>query len=223
MMRRLGLAFALYLSLVGGALAQGGMGPGPGMVHSTGGGATTTLNPSDKAANATLTNGNLTITSSSGISGARSISSYSTGKFYAEFSIGASNASAYSREIGIANSTASLTAAGGDANSAVLFMGDPLLYINSGSTTTGLTYTNNDLVSMAVDLTNNRIWYRLNGGNWNNNVSNDPATNIGGVAIATPTRPVFVVVKVATSGAALTANFGATAYSFTAPSGFGNW
>lgn len=36
-MKRLGLALALCLSLIGGALAQGGMGPGPGMVHSTGG------------------------------------------------------------------------------------------------------------------------------------------------------------------------------------------
>lgn len=37
-MKRLGLALAVFLSLVGGALAQGGMGPGPGTVHSTGGG-----------------------------------------------------------------------------------------------------------------------------------------------------------------------------------------
>jgi len=39
-MRRLGLALALCLALIGSALAQGGMGPGPGTVHSTGGGAT---------------------------------------------------------------------------------------------------------------------------------------------------------------------------------------
>lgn len=37
-MKRLGLVLAFCLSLISGALAQGGMGPGPGMVHSTGGG-----------------------------------------------------------------------------------------------------------------------------------------------------------------------------------------
>lgn len=37
-MRRIGLALSISLLLIGGALAQGGMGPGPGMVHSTGGG-----------------------------------------------------------------------------------------------------------------------------------------------------------------------------------------
>ena len=34
-MKRLGLVLAFCLALTGGALAQGGMGPGPGMVHST--------------------------------------------------------------------------------------------------------------------------------------------------------------------------------------------
>ncbi len=38
MMRRFGLALAFSLLLLGNALAQGGMGPGPGTVHSTGGG-----------------------------------------------------------------------------------------------------------------------------------------------------------------------------------------
>lgn len=187
--------------------------------------ATTTWNPADKAANTVLSNGDLTATGSvSGTCNVRSIASYSSGKYHAEFTIGATNSTNYSRAVGIANSTASLTANLGNANSAAVFMGDPLFYINSGSTGSGVTYTNNDVVSMAVDLDNNTIWYRRNGGNWNGNASYDPATNTGGMAIATPTRPVFVIALLAISFSPnLTANFGATAYTYTAPSGFGNW
>lgn len=36
-MNRLALALAVFVSLIGAACAQGGMGPGPGTVHSTGG------------------------------------------------------------------------------------------------------------------------------------------------------------------------------------------
>lgn len=69
-MKRLGLALALCLSLIGGALAQGGMGPGPGMVHSTGGvtcsssqgnaflaRATAVTNPTDQTNYCTLIDG----------------------------------------------------------------------------------------------------------------------------------------------------------------------
>lgn len=38
-MKRLGLSLAFFVALAGAAFAQGGMGPGPGTVHSTGGGA----------------------------------------------------------------------------------------------------------------------------------------------------------------------------------------
>ncbi len=33
----------------------------------------------------------------------------------------------------------------------------------------------------AIDLDAMLIWFRTNGGNWNNNVSNDPATGVGGI------------------------------------------
>lgn len=41
MMRQFALALAVLAALVGSAVAQGGMGPGPGIVHSTGGGTST--------------------------------------------------------------------------------------------------------------------------------------------------------------------------------------
>jgi hypothetical protein len=44
--------------------------------------------------------------------------------------------------------------------------------------------TAGSLVDVAVDTVNKKMWYRVNGGNWNNNASYDPGTNTGGLDIS---------------------------------------
>jgi hypothetical protein len=192
-----------------------------------GGGGPTTLNPSDKNANIALSGGDLIATNSGAAAGSvRSIASYSSGKKYCEVTIGSTNSSSFSRALGIANASASLSAGPGspDANSGVLYQGSATYFRAAGSgASTGIIYTTTDVVSMAVDFDNSTIWFRRNGGNWNNNVANDPATNTGGIALGISGPYFFLLYAVNTSTPVSTVNFGATAYSFTPPSGFGNW
>src|SRR5262245_23838933 len=192
------------------------------------GGVTTTLNPSDKSANITLSNGDLTATTTVGsVSNVRSVASYSSGKYYFEVTIPAGSNGSYSHGIGVANSTASLSAGPGspDTNSVCLFQGDATIYAAGASTgVSDGSYGNGDVISVAVDMGNSRIWYRKNGGDWNANPANNPATNTGGADISAVSKPWFAIFEVLNdaSSSSLTVNFGATAYTYTAPSGFGN-
>lgn len=190
--------------------------------------APTTLNPSDKSAQITLSGGNLIMTGSAGAStdNVRSVASYSTGKFFCSMISGAV-ATSYAHAIGLANASASLTAGPGspDTNSIALYDGDPAVYAGGSSAgSSGINYTGalNDVVDMAVDIGAGLIWFRLNGGNWNNNGANDPATGVGGINISAVSKPWFVLGQ-SGANAVNTFNFGATAYTFAAPSGYGNF
>ena len=45
------------------------------------------------------------------------------------------------------------------------------------------TWTTGDTIDVAVSVINNKIWIRVNGGNWNNNPADNPATGTGGQGI----------------------------------------
>jgi hypothetical protein len=45
------------------------------------------------------------------------------------------------------------------------------------------TWTSGDTIDVAVSLINNKIWIRVNGGNWNNSPTDNPATGTGGQGI----------------------------------------
>lgn len=58
-------------------------------------------------------------------------------------------------------------------------------YTTGGSTITTIqTWTTNNVISVAVDIDNNLLWFRTNAGNWNNNGANDPATGVGGIDLS---------------------------------------
>jgi len=81
-----------------------------------------------------------------------------------------------------------------------------------------------NVICVAIDLTAQTIWMRVNGGNWNLSGTADPATGVGGVSFAgINAGPYFPAISSSDNGSIATANFGATAYAQTAPSGFGNW
>ena len=106
----------------------------------------------------------------------------SVGKYMATF-VQTFNVDPYDA-IGIANHNANLNNyIGSDTNSLgyeqtgqVWYNGNP---IASGLSTWGL----NDVIDVAVDNSNSTIWFRVNGGYWNNNSNADPATNNGGITI----------------------------------------
>jgi hypothetical protein len=79
------------------------------------------------------------------------------------------------------------------------------------------------IMGMAVDLDNRQLWVRASpAGSWNAGGTANPATNVGGIAIPAGTMVPFVTFG-GGSGAAnnvVTANFGSSAFSGAAPSGF---
>ncbi len=193
---------------------------------------TTILNNSDRTfANVTLDATFLIATGSNGYGGVRSVASYSTGKKF--FSVVPTvGAAAFDHIFGIANSTHALTA-GPDIDCAVWALGDTHLSGNTGGvnigTTNGVAYTVGHVVDFAVDLDNNKIWVRTQNTGWNGDIlaNQDPANNIGGHSIAYMSKPWFVYNN--GNGAVSTVdtfNFGATAYTYSPPTGgstFSDW
>lgn len=87
----------------------------------------------------------------------------------------------------------------------------------------GPSYVANDVVDVAVDVDAKLIWWRKNGGNWNADAGANPAAGTGGEDISGLPDGLLPVVGISASGGSWTVNFGASPYSYAAPSGFGNW
>lgn len=193
--------------------------------------ASTTLNPADKSSQITLSGGNLIATKNTAFSyaSARSIASATTGKYYLECTRTTAPGSVVG--IGAANSTASLANYLGVDNDSISALSTlPNLTANNANVGAyGATWnTIGAGVDVAIDVTNRKIWVRNRGGNWNNDViaNQNPATNTGGVAFPAnmASGAVFIGVTVFDGAApdAISVNFGASAFTDTPPSGFGN-
>jgi hypothetical protein len=183
--------------------------------------STTTFNPAQTAATITLSNGNLTATanSNSGAANTRSISCHSTGKFYAEFTIGTSTGGG-TLGIGIADN-GELSWLGSGTHSVAMYDGGQVYYADA-TTTTYNSFAATNIVSMAVDVGGGLEWWRVGSGNWNNSGSANPATGAGGFS-ATLSGTICAAVEEEATTNAVTANFGATSYAQSVPAGFGNW
>jgi hypothetical protein len=176
-----------------------------------------------------LSNGNLTASKIDGTisttGGVRSTDYATAGKYYFEMTTGAANWNTASF-IGIILSTGTY----GDISVSqingtfVAGSGGPIYSnnANSGKTLGGI--GSNQLICCAIDLDNRRAWFRKGtAGNWNGDATANPATNVGGVTIAAGAFAPFFVQGSGTYPISVTANFGASSYTGTAPSGFGNW
>lgn len=182
----------------------------------------TTWNPSDKSANITLTNSNLTATLSvSSANGVRSTTSNSSGKWY--FEITATNISASTFRVGFANATQSLTALfGASANSGAYIANNGNFDINASVIGSSASWTTGAVLRIAVDFTNKLVWLAVGGGNWNNSGTANPATGTGGFSLSTLSAgPYFI----GFSGNANTnaATMDPTGAAFGPPSGFSTW
>jgi hypothetical protein len=181
--------------------------------------------------NATLTNGNLTATHSNSTanSGARTASTKTTGKYYFEVTI---NLNGVTSGIEILKGSAAYATGGAFTSETVVLVGNgggtPFgqVLANSGATGFALgAITGTVTLGVAVNFTNTLVWFRIApSGNWNGNGTADPATNtngatisgaIGGSSAAGPT-----VLFNGNSSETATFNFGASAFSGSAPSGY---
>ena len=101
------------------------------------------------------------------------------------------------------------------------------IWTNGGNTGNALgTIPAGSVVGVAIDLDNRKAWFRVApSGNWNSIGTDNPATNTGGATVPAGTMVPFVTFG-GVGGVAnnvITANFGASAFTGVAPSGFTSW
>ncbi len=204
---------------VGGSAARlwpGGAGAAPASY--------TAWNPLDKSAEITLSNSNLTATSTvAATHGVRSVKGNSAGKWYLEYVPAALGTYC---DIGISNSSLVLDTnyVGQTANGWGLFSsglgGGPYHSAVNLGLTTG--YTAGQTVQLALDMDNGKVWWGINN-TWLG--GGDPAagtlanytTGITGTLYATLTASGSAPASVST------VNFGASAFTYTPPTGFTGW
>lgn len=170
-------------------------------------------NSIDKAANISLSNGDLTTTrSGAGPASVRANMSKTSGKHYFEIKCD-STSGVFDIWVGLANSTASLTAlpGQGDANGWAIALDGGDYYNNGfiGIASTTWPAAVNDVFGFAWDAgANTLIVYR-------NNTALTPNP-----LFSTLTGTLFPIITTQNDTTVLTANFGATTMAYTAPAGY---
>ncbi len=200
----------------------------------------TTWNPSDKAANVTLSNGNLTcVNSAVGLACVRSTTSKAPGSgrwFYQATLNAIGNQS--DDCVGVALSTASLTSFnnGGNATGSTGGAAYYSRFASNNVSVNGIGQSGSlglgapgDVISIAADMISLLVWFKRNLGNWNGSGSADPAAGIGGFdisAVFTGANPAFAIAGFQgdAPSAQWTGNFGgASPYTIPIPGSFQSW
>jgi hypothetical protein len=190
-----------------------------------------TWNPLDNYwSNGTLSNGNLTFLSdTTNLTYITSTIGVNSGKWYWEVEFDAKSGGSDSPIIGITStqSTAGNQRVGNFPNDWGYSGYSPSAYVNNNTETSyGSSYTTNDIIGVALDLDNNKLYFSKNG-TWQN--SGDPtsgATGTGALSITDPSStplgfyfPAICYNNVSNTGT-FNANFGSSAFSYTVPSGY---
>lgn len=175
-------------------------------------------NYSDRETNAQIYGDDLCVMRAAGTgdSCVRANTSKSSGKWYWEVYIHFLSTSGEGP--GVANATFTLTDdLGGDTNG-ISYQSTVLRY-NNTTVASVASYTTGDTLSFAMDKDNNKLWVRVNGGNWNNSGSDNPATNTGGTTISV-TGALYPTSFIAIEGGSQVGVFQSRRWKYTAPSGF---
>jgi uncharacterized membrane protein YgcG len=213
-----------------------------GSSGSSGSGVTNTLNPDRLGNNGTLTNNNLTLsTSGSSWTAAQSLLGAKTGQFYVEATVNKIGAGV---ALGLCNGVESMNAFIGNDPSGIVAYDEVITSVNSGVFTNGAfvsagtTATEGhfqmvagDVIGIAVNLTEQLVWfYNAQTGLWNNDVlaNQNPVGNIGGISIQSLVNAgyqdiVYLAVGVMSGNDQITVNLGATTFAHTQPSGYASW
>lgn len=179
----------------------------------------TTFNAADLL-NGSLSSDKLSFTGNASVGGVRSLFSTSTGKYYFEYTV--SPWVGTNSCCGLGNATTDFSSSPTTSAGATMLLHGGQLYIDGSYTSiTFGSITTGTIIGIAFDVPNKLIWYRTTPtGNWNTNVSANPAAGIGGASFSTIAAPIFVVALTDLPNDTATANFGATAFSGAVPSGF---
>lgn len=181
-----------------------------------------TWSATDKT-NMTISGGTIAVATAAGswTSLVRANVGFISGKFYSEFSVVANVGTGDgSWAIGIANTSQSNFIGTNLANAQGYYA---LSGHMSDFATTYATAANGHIVRLCIDYGAQLFWVAVDGGNWNNNALNNPATGVGGYDISSVLGELFPVYEANAIGTTTTGNFGSTAFTFTTPVGFGGY
>jgi hypothetical protein len=180
-------------------------------------------------ANTTLSDGNLGIAPSSGVFvvAVASTAYKKSGKYY--FECVRTDAGANGELMGVIAQGYDfnrVTNAAGEVGHCIgITAGGGMIGRGSPSWAALTAFAEGERVSLAVDLDNWRFWARKQGGNWNNNASANPATNVGGMDISYLNSTVLAPFGMFhqnsfTFTAKWNYNFGQAAFTYAVPAGF---
>lgn len=195
----------------------------PGIVAAQGEGAPVivTLNPSDKAASLTLSNGNLTVTKSSGGVAhclVRATYGMTSGKWYWEAVIDATMTN--SREIAaITKSTVSTGVQPGSSADGYGYNGINGVLYNNGAAVGGWgggTYAIGDVIGIAFDANTGKLWFAKNG-TWID--GSDPAAGTT-PAVTAAAGTWYPTVGMCDQGGVASVRFDAADQTYSPPTGF---
>lgn len=176
------------------------------------------------ATNVTLSNNNLTATHSTSTSGsgARSLALKTTGKYYYEVVGNSAPGAGDAVALGSAAATYVQLTGNTAGQYVVVYQSTGVIFVsttNSGKNIASLLA--GMVAGIAVDLDARLLWVRSNNGNWNGDPAANPATGVGGITVTAAISFAPMVGYGATAaGHAMTANFGASAFSGAVPAGF---
>lgn len=187
--------------------------------------AGTTWNPASITAVSgtiySLSNGNLTATANNATNfiNIKTLDNYSSGKYYWEVGqLNGNNGSGFN-QFGVCNSTAANNAGDGGT----VYLGDGRIFNPAGLQATGDMLGSVGTVCIAFDVGNALIWFRVNNGNWNFNVLNNPTIGIGGISTTGITLPFVATASQGSIGGTPSTDLlrsTAAAMAFTPPTGF---
>jgi len=165
----------------------------------------------------TLTNGNLTSnkTVTNSDSGWTSTFALSSGKWYAEYLFTGSSVGGNNGGVGVMRVAS--TSAPGELSDTVRWMDAGTIRQNAVNTSYGTALVANDILMVAFDADNNRIWFGKNG-TWF--ASGNPATNTNPSATGLTNPMVPATYHFAANVVTIDANFGQRPFSYTPPTGF---
>jgi hypothetical protein len=201
--------------------------------------AGTTWNPNDKAANTTLSNGNLTAScnfAGSGFSNVRSTTG-ATGQKYFEITVVAASGPNWGNIFGVADASESLTAqagvAAGGHSAGTQFIGGASLALWFNGSSVNVPYaslTVGDVMGVCVDTVAAKLWFNdlTRASGWTNGgtgFGGNPTNGTGGYSISGIGSPIYII----DSGygdsttQTFTVNPGPTGFTGTIPTGFAAW
>ncbi len=178
----------------------------------------TTWNPSDKGASITLSGGNLSAAGNTSWNTVRATTSKAEGKWYWESKVTAVD----DQVVGFADGTAGTlsTFCGSLGVSCGLVRTGATVVSGMTNVNAGGAFTTNDYVNLAIDFDAGKIWIGKNGTYF---ASGNPAAGTNPWVTFTPNTTLFPAWSGNTAAATETANFGATAFNNTKPTGFSSW